>query len=95
MQQDEEMRRNFYTRYFNLIDAFDRTSPILERQMGRCMHYWVNLDSSYLFWYFKANTVAEIRAYRKLESQIVQKQAEQGDELSRAILEIEKELKWT
>ena len=50
------------------------------------------MDTQYLLWNFKTSRLAQFRAYRKLEGQIVESQAQFGDEITKAILEIEKEL---
>ena len=93
LQQDEALRRKFYNRYANLITLFDTWSPRFEQLLVACSETFINFDSTYLMWYLKSSKRAEYRAYRKLEGEIAEKQAEEGDELSRAILALEKQMK--
>ena len=93
LQQDEVLRRLFYNRYANFITLFDTYSSVFERLLLSMRDQFQAFDSSYFYWYFKTSKMAEFRAYRKLEGEIMEKQALQGDEVSKAILEIEKELK--
>ena len=93
LKNDEVLRRNFYCRYANFITIFDTWTPILEDKLFRSIVWLENFDSTYFFWYFKTSQVAEYKAYRKLEGQIIERQSQQGDEVSKAILDIEKEFK--
>ena len=93
LQNDEVLRRLFYCRYANFITYFDIASPIFEDFLKKCYETYTRFDSSYLFWYFKTSKIAEYRAYRKLEGEIFEKEAERGDDISRALLELEKEIK--
>ena len=86
------MRRLFYNRYGNFMSLFDDYSVLFEYQLAKTASTIFRFDSSYFFWYFKTSKMTEFRAYRQLEGQIAEKQAQQGDELTKAILEIEKEL---
>ena len=86
------LRRNFYTRYANLITLFDEWSPVFEHQLVGWATWLRHFDSTRVYWYYRTSWLAEIRAFRMLEAQIYQKQADEGDELTRAILELEKEL---
>ena len=90
LQSDEVLRRNFYCRYANFITHFDDWSPIFERIMAQTALWLQNFDSTYAFWHFRTSKLAEFRAYKKLEGQIFEKEAYSGDEVSRAILEVEK-----
>ena len=76
-----------------MITFFDYYSPIFEHKLATWIRTLVNFDSTYVAWHYRSSKVAEYRAYRKLEGEIVEKQAETGDELSRAILALEKQMK--
>ena len=57
---------------------FDKWSPVFESNLNRLANSFMAFDSTYLFWYFKTNKVAEYRAYRRLEAEIIEKQAGGG-----------------
>ena len=90
IQQDEILRRLFYNRYANLITLFDEWTPGFERGLAKVAHTAASFDSTYVLWFLKTSKLAEWRAYRKLEGEIIEKTAQQGDELSQAILDLEK-----
>ena len=73
LQKDEVVRRKFYCHYANTITFFDAWSPIFERQLIQCAHWFRDFDSTHAFWHYKTTKLAEYRAYRKLEPQILQK----------------------
>ena len=96
LQQDEVLRRLCYNRYGNIMFFFDKWSPVFESNLARIANRLQAFDSTYFFWYFKTNKLAEYRAYKRLEGEIIEKQANEGaegDQVTKAILEIEKEMK--
>ena len=57
------------------MTLFDTYSPIFERCLLGLRDSFSSFDSSYFYWYFKTSKMAEIKAYRKLEGEIMEKQA--------------------
>ena len=72
------MRRTCYNRYGNIMLFFDTWSPVFESNLARFVNKLQAFDSTYFFWYFKTNKVAEYRAYKRLEAEIIEKQASGG-----------------
>ena len=73
LQQDEVLRRVCYVRYGNVMLFFDTWSPVFEHNLARISNRLQDFDSTYFFWYFKTNKLAEYRAYKRLEGEIIEK----------------------
>ena len=76
-------------RYTNAISFFDYVTPRFEHYCNAFLSWAMAFDSAYSLWYLKTQKMAEFRARRKLEEEIVRKQAE-GDEISQVLLKLDK-----
>ena len=91
LQRDEVMRRRYYARYSNFMSAFDYCTPILEEKWDSFLNRLFSFDSAHTFWHLKNQKMAEIRALRSLNDEIVQKQVEESDdEISKFLLRMDK-----
>jgi len=86
LEHDEVLRRRCYAKYANFISLFDHYSDIYDRNYLALQKYLATYDSSYSWWYFKQIKKAEFKAKKSLQKEIYEKEMEDGDDLSKALM---------